>query len=573
MAGNHLLSARILIVDDEEANVELLVGCIQEEGYEDFLATRDPEAVADLFESYRPDLVLLDLHMPRLDGFAILEQLGQRVSGDEFLPILVLTADVSRETKERALSRGATDFLTKPFDVAEVLLRIGNLLHTRHLHVNQRLARRRAEDSERRASLLAEAGQVLASSLDHQTALSMLCRTVVPRIADYCVVDVLRADGGILRPGLAHVDPAKEHLLRNTEGSQPSVLPDEHPVVAALRQGRRTLARELTPEAVSALAGTDEHRQVLEQLGPRSMIAVPITASGRIDGALVLVHSDSDRRFGAEDLDLACELASRAAMTLENARLFDQAQQATRARDEMLGIVAHDLRNPLSTVTMGSSVLLDSALDDTQRRQVELVRRAAGRMQELIQDLLEARRIESGQLRVSPRAQPVAPLVKEALAMLRPLAEARGIELSAELDDRLRPAMVDDTRILQVLSNLVGNALKFTPDGGRVEIGCVPLDDELRFCVSDTGPGIPPDQIPHIFGRFWQAADRDTRGIGLGLSIVRGIVEAHGGRTWVESELGKGARFYFTVPASPAATSASGAGAVPLLGLGAARGS
>jgi signal transduction histidine kinase/DNA-binding NarL/FixJ family response regulator len=551
MAGNDVHTARILIVDDEQANVDLLVSCIRDEGYVNYESTRDPEAVAELFQAYKPDLVLLDLHMPRLDGFGILEQLGQYVSDDEFLPILVLTADVSRETKERALSCGAADFLTKPLGITEVLLRIGNLLHTRRLHMDQRLARQRAEATERRASLLAEASRVLASSFDYQTTLAVLCRTMVPGMADYCVVDVLQADGSILRPGFSHVDPAKEHLLRETAHAQPAVLPEDHPVVVALRAGRCTLAREITPEMVSAVTGNDEHRQLLALLRPQSLITVPIMASGPILGALVLVHSDSGRRYATEDLDLACEVGRRAAMTIENAQLFNQAHQATQARDEMLSIVAHDLRNPLSTITMGSEMLLDSSLDDSQRRYVELVSRAAGRMQELIQDLLEARQIESGQLRVSPQAQYVAPLVREAVAMLTPLAAGRRIDLRAVLDEGLRPAMIDGVRFLQVLSNLVGNALKFTPEGGSVEIGCIPLGEELRLVISDTGPGIPPDQIPHVFGRYWQAADRDTRGIGLGLSIVRGIVEAHGGRVWVESKTGIGTRFYFTVPAQP----------------------
>ncbi|HEY0022919.1 MAG TPA: ATP-binding protein [Longimicrobium sp.] len=564
MTGTDLHAARILIVDDEQANIDLLVGCIQDEGYEDFATTRDPEAVAALFQEYGPDLVLLDLHMPRLDGFAVLEQLRRYVSPDEFLPVLVLTADASRATKERALSCGATDFLTKPLGITEVLLRIGNLLHTRQLHVDQRLARRRAEDTERRASLLAEASRVLASSFDHQTTLAMLCRAMVPGIADYCVVDVLQADGTIVRPGFSHVDPAIEPLLRETAHAQPSVLPADHPVVVALREGRRTLAQEITPGMVSAVTGSHEHRQLLARLRPRSLITVPIVASGPILGALVLVYSDSGRRYAAEDLELARELGRRAATTIENAQLFDQAHRATRARDEMLGMVAHDLRNPLSTIMMGSEMLIDSSLDDAQRRFVELVRRAAGRMQELIQDLLEARQIESGQLRVSPQAQPVGPLVAEAVAMLTPLAAGRGIGLRAVLDDGLRPALVDGARLLQVLSNLVGNALKFTPAGGSVEIGCIPLGEELRLVVSDTGPGIPPEQIPHVFGRYWQAAKGDRRGIGLGLSIVRGIVEAHGGRVWVESSVGSGARFYFTVPAQPVGAEAMLADAQPL---------
>jgi signal transduction histidine kinase len=235
--------------------------------------------------------------------------------------------------------------------------------------------------------------------------------------------------------------------------------------------------------------------------------------------------------------------------------LFNQAQQASRARDELLAIVAHDLRNPLSTVKMGSGLLRDTATTDVQRRYAELVTKAADRMHRLIEDLLDVTRIESGKLRVELRPFPVASLINEAVAMLTPLASSRNISLSANTECQTEPVMLDSTRIMQVFSNLVGNALKFTPEGGQVRIGCDLIPGELRVSVSDTGPGIPRDQIPHIFGRLWQASDHDMRGIGLGLSIVRGIVEAHGGRVWVESEEGQGTSFYFTLRFPPTETS------------------
>ena len=551
-----LRTATVLIVDDEQPNIDLLTACLEEEGYDSIVGTRDPTQVVSLYEQHEPDIILLDLHMPKMDGFAVLEALNAVIPDDEYLPVLVLTADVTQATKQRALSGGANDFLTKPLELTEVVLRIRNLLQTRFLHEHQRLARVQAEAAERRANVLARASHVLATSFDYHTTISMLCRTLVPDVADYCVIDVLQDDGRISREGVAHVTPEHAALLENTEFAQPDLLPADHPAVVAIREGRRTLATHITPDMVDIATANSEHRRLVEMLQPRSLIAAPLLASGTIQGALVMVYSESGRHYEEADLELGCELARRTATTIENARLFDRAQQATQARDEMLAIVAHDLRNPLSTITMGSSLLIEAATTDSQKRHAELVRRAADRMRALIEDLLEVRRIESGKLKLHLRPERVGGVVNEAVGMLSPLASARGIDLCSALGESLPIVTFDSARILQVLSNLVGNALKFTPEGGRVVVSCEDGGEEVRFSVADTGPGIPREQLPHVFGRFWQASDSDSRGIGLGLSIVRGIVERHGGRVWVESELGHGATFYFTVPVRPASAEA-----------------
>jgi len=539
-------SARILVVDDEPANVDLLLTCLATAGYVQVLATLDSREVLDLHRSFRPDLILLDLHMPRLDGFAVLDLLGEEIQAEEYLPILVLTADISAETKRRALSSGAKDFLTKPLDITEVLLRIRNLLETRFLHQQQRLARARAEGIGRRALFLAEASHLLASSFDYHTTLGVFCRTLVPELADFCAIDVLDDDGTVSRVGGAHVDPALEPLVLRT----PFVdgMPEDHPVLMALRQGRATLATNITTDVLEAIAGQDGDLSVIEQLAPRSAIIVPLLASARIHGALVLVNSSSGRSFDDDDMELARELARRAALTIENARLYNQAQEATRARDQMLAVVAHDLRNPLSTIAMGSEVLQEQLLEGSQKNIAEMVGRAAEQMRRLIDDLLEISRIERGRLRLEVRAERLLPIVNESVAMLRPLATSAGVLLYASPSDDLPPALIDGTRVLQVLSNLVGNAIKFTPAGGEVRISTHCTGDQIMVEVADTGPGIPPEQIPHLFTRYWQASDTDTRGIGLGLSIVRGIVQGHGGEIWVESEPGRGSTFYFTLP-------------------------
>ncbi|HEX6041820.1 sensor histidine kinase, partial [Longimicrobium sp.] len=189
-----------------------------------------------------------------------------------------------------------------------------------------------------------------------------------------------------------------------------------------------------------------------------------------------------------------------------------------------------------------------------QRRHLETVKRSAVRMDRLIQDLLEVSRMVGGKLALAPQDEEMRLLVTEAGAMLRPLAEARGIRFTLDAPRELPRLRVDGARVMQVISNLVGNAVKFTPEGGSVTLGAAWDGRELHLSVADTGAGISPEQLPHVFGRFWQADSADSRGLGLGLAIARGIVEAHGGRIWVESELGEGSTFHFTLPAAPAPT-------------------
>jgi PAS domain S-box-containing protein len=403
----------------------------------------------------------------------------------------------------------------------------------------ERIARASAESAEQRAEFLAEASRILGASFDYHTTLACLARLAVPTLADYCTVDVLQNDSDVMRLGVAHVDPAKEALLLRTVHLAANTVPGEHPISEALFEHRSTLTSEISGDASQGHAG---------QLQPRSSINVPLVISDRLVGALTLVISESDRRYTLTDVAFAEDLARRAALAVEHARLFQDAQQATQARDQVLAIVAHDLRNPLSTVLMAAQLLLETPTEKTDRKHLDIIRRSADRMNRLVQDLLEVTRIESGRLTVDARPEEVAPVIEEALSMLRPLAAGRSILLESNCDERIPPVLLDSARILQVFSNLIGNAIKFTPIGGSVSIRCERAGDEVRLGVSDTGPGIPAEELPHIFRRFWQASTKDRRGIGLGLSIAEGIVEAHGGRIWVESRPGVGSTFYFTRP-------------------------
>jgi signal transduction histidine kinase/DNA-binding response OmpR family regulator len=552
MNSDALTGCTILMVDDEEANLDLLEGFLGSEGYTSLVRTTDPRKVLALMDEHCPDLVLLDLHMPFKDGHTVLRELQDHVPEGDYVPVLVLTADVTTQARERALSGGARDFLTKPFDVVEVLLRVRNLLQTRDLYVRQRKAREEAERAGRRAAFLAEASRVLATSFDTCTTLAQLARLAVPEVADLCVVDVLEADDSYRQVGAAHVDPAKEGMIRSLA---PRERTRHHPFAAMFATGEAVLLSDVPESFVREVSGRGEAMEaVVGAIGPRSAMLVPLRAGDRPIGGITLVSAESGRRFDADDLALAQELATRAALAVENASLFAQAQAATRARDEMLAVVAHDLRNPLSTISLGAELLLDTTADDAEhafhRRHLGTVKRSAERMNRLIQDLLDVSRITGGKMALSPREEDVSLLLSEAAAMLRPLAESAGITFGTRGIAELPRARVDAARIMQVISNLVGNAIKFTPEGGTVTLAAACEGDDLRISVIDTGSGISPEALPHVFGRFWQAHEADRRGLGLGLTIARGIVEAHGGRIWVESELGAGSIFQFTLPAS-----------------------
>jgi signal transduction histidine kinase/DNA-binding response OmpR family regulator len=558
---------RILIVDDEQANIDLLQSFLEDEGYRLF-STRDPREVEDLCSSVMPDLLLLDLHMPYIGGFEVMEQVLRHTPDDVYFPILVLTADASPAVRERALAAGAKDFLTKPLDGVEVILRIRNLLETRSLHLRQQQARVMAEAAERRSRILAEASHRLAGSLDSTTTLSTLARYLVTEIADSCLIALRRPDGGNEAVGVAHRDPELDAKLRQVVqlaagSAEATMFVDE-----ALQVAQPLLLSEVSAGMLNGAPPAAEIAELLLQLRTTSLLAVPLATSAGPAGSMVLGRGPGSERLREPDLELAIELARRASLAVENAGLFHTAQQAVAAREQVLAVVAHDLRNPLSTVAMGAQMLADSLTDAehaADRRYVAAIHRAAERMDQLIQDLLDITRWESGQLAINPTPQPIGPVIADVVEMHRLSAGAERIVLRLDLGDPLPRVSIDAHRLQQVLSNLLGNALKFTPDGGSITVRArTHYETSVLVSVIDSGPGLPAEQLPHIFSRFWQGERSDRRGIGLGLAIARGLVEAHGGEIWVESEPGDGCRFHFTIPFGRSAAAESSGQMTPV---------
>ncbi|HUG39974.1 MAG TPA: HAMP domain-containing sensor histidine kinase, partial [Longimicrobiales bacterium] len=229
--------------------------------------------------------------------------------------------------------------------------------------------------------------------------------------------------------------------------------------------------------------------------------------------------------------------------------MYRAAQSAIEAREEVLRMVAHDLRNPLSTIGMTAELIGEMPLDEEQRQKhAGIIARCGQSMNRLIQDLLDFARMEAGRIEIEPQPTSVAGLLGGVAEMMKPIAAAADVTLEVSDADGLPAVAVDPERITRVFSNLIGNALKFTPADGVVTVRAERLGDKVRFAIIDTGPGIPPERVSSIFQSFWQAQGGDRRGIGLGLAIARHIVDAHGERIGVESQVGGGSEFWFTVP-------------------------
>jgi signal transduction histidine kinase len=323
-----------------------------------------------------------------------------------------------------------------------------------------------------------------------------------------------------------------------------------HLVRSVLETRRPLLIEQVTSVHLESLAQGPEHLQALRAIGARSLMALPLLMHGQLLGALVFISTTSSRVYVQSDLRLAEALADRAAAAIENARLYQASIHAAQLRDQVLGIVAHDLRNPLSAILMQASALQRPGPEPERRSQKprEVIHRAATRMNRLIQDLLDVARMEQGQLTLERGSLSAAELIVEAVDLQRSLAFSSSLEVELDVGRDLPEVWGDRDRLLQVFENLIGNAIKFTKPGGHLTIGAGSRGAEVVFWVADTGCGIAPEGLPHVFDRFWQATRVGRLGAGLGLPITKGIVEAHGGRVWVESTPGRGSTFFFSVP-------------------------
>jgi signal transduction histidine kinase len=402
--------------------------------------------------------------------------------------------------------------------------------------------------TELRERFLGEASRVLAESLDYERTLRTVARLAVPEIADWCIIDLLRDDGTLVRVATEHRDPNREGLAAALHHNPP-----RNDAVSGAPNVVRTGVTEHVvrmSESVLRQRERDQERlSILTSLGLNSTICTPLVARERVLGAITL-STAVGRDLTLDDVRMTEDLARRAAVAIDNARLHDDAQRALRAREEILAIVTHDLRTPLSAVVAAASLLtsMDSVdpNGDRIRQRGETIQRAAQHMSRLVQDLTDLAQIDSGRLAIEGIVENPADIVREAVEALEPVVMRRGGTLHAQTSSNLPRVSLDRDRVRQVLANLVGNASKV--GASKITIGADVHGADLVFWVADDGPGIPPEDLPRMFDRFWRGRGTQYKGSGLGLPISNGIVKAHGGRMWIESTVGAGSTFFFSLP-------------------------
>jgi signal transduction histidine kinase len=410
-----------------------------------------------------------------------------------------------------------------------------------------------AEASEREQRLLAQVGMIVTSSLDRRATLAAVARCAVPLFADLCIIDDVADDGTFQRLEVLFADDEKQGKLADRIRHFAPLPGWKTPEARVLEAGKALLFSEIIDPAEEGIAQGSEHANVMRAAGVRSMMALPLHARKRTLGVLTFVGAESGRRYSKRDLAVAEEFARRVATGIDNAWLYEQARRATRARDDLMAIVSHDLKNPLSAILIGiASITQDPSAGDPARfrKHLERMERGAQRMSRLIQDLLDTASIQGGRLSVAATPLEVAPQIAEALETMQTMAASKCLCLESKLPAEIPAVCADSARFQQVLVNLLSNAIKFTTEGGTISVGAEASEGIVTFSVRDTGPGIAEADVSRLFDRFWQARRTARLGTGLGLFIVKGIVETHGGKIWVESKLGVGSTFFFTLPAA-----------------------
>ncbi|MDI7277326.1 MAG: ATP-binding protein [Anaerolineae bacterium] len=523
---------RILVADDEPDVLDVAVRALTQEGYQ---VTGVPSGVAAVEEAQHQhyDLLVADVKMPGISGlraFRLIKSFSPDTIG------LIITGFGTLEMAIEALRLGVNAFILKPFGPDELKAAVARALE----------ARRLTRENARLRALLPV----------HELTRTLVATTDLDALSSQ-VVELAARETGASRCSLFLLDEAGQELcLAASYGDSRS--PDAG---ASLRAGQGIpgwVARSGQPLSVyGALTSDGSSARFTEHEGGSSAVCLPLVVKGRTIGVLELHKEAGSPSFTDADTELLSILAGGAAVAIENARLFTDLQQAyerladlDHRKSEFISVAAHELRSPLASVITYASLIEDDA-DEGTRAHLRVILESATRLQLLLDDMLNLRNLDMGATVLHPEPVLLPQAVDEALKSLAHLAQAKQQKVTVDLPGDLPPAFADRQKLQIILLNLIANAIKFTPDGGRISIEGAAQDGELIISVHDTGIGIPESERERIFERFYQVADslrREQAGLGLGLPIAKGMVELHGGRIWVESRLGQGSTFRFTLP-------------------------
>jgi signal transduction histidine kinase/DNA-binding response OmpR family regulator len=559
---------KILVVDDRVDKAKSIEAVLTDIG--DVVLAHSGKDALRLLLNQDFAVVLLDVRMPGMDGFETAELIRGR-EASESTPIIFITSfgdsDISR-----GYSLGAVDYIIAPVvpeilrakvsvlvelhrKTKEVKLRAEERIHLMNeqmARATAEAARKAAEDAEMRAAFLADATGLMAATLDSEQLLDSVAQRAVPKMFDYFGIHAVRPDGNIesiCSRGLTKTSSSEqiEKATAQTNGFADPLYKN------VLKEGRSLYVTELSEFALRSLHLNPDQIAAIEKHGFRSLIVAPMVARGRAFGVLTVATSQEGRMLTKAEQLLAEDLGQRIAISLDNSRLYKEAQIANRLKDEFLAIVSHELRTPLTPILGWTAMLRKKQLHaDEAMRGLEIIDRNVRTQVKIIEDLLDVSRIVSGKLHLNPKAFEPIPLIESCLESIRAAVEAKSINLGVDIQRSCPPIVADEQRVQQIVWNLLSNAVKFTPSKGSIFVKVQRTEQFLQIKVKDTGKGISSEFLPHVFERFRQADSTTTRaygGLGLGLSIVRQLTELHGGTATVDSEgEGKGTTFTITLP-------------------------
>jgi signal transduction histidine kinase/DNA-binding response OmpR family regulator len=554
----HEEKVNILIVDDLPEKILGLRLVLQDPGRNIVEANSGREALRRLLEQDFA-VILLDVNMPDMDGFETAQLIRQR-QRSEHTPIIFITAFSDELHASRGYSLGAVDYILSPV-IPEVLrTKVGVFVdlyrkteqvkrqaEQRVALASAQAARAAAEEATRRSLFLAEASTALARSLDFEVTVRDLLRLVVPYLADLAAVTLAGTEGEPWRSELAWTLP-------------PSCVLQTRSVTAAdgpTDEVRLSLERVLAGGRTEVLEGLDVVYPFGAEAGPddrlRTAVHLPLLARGRILGALSLAQGGSGRGLGPTDLALAEDLAGRAAIALDNARLYQDIRERDQHKNEFLAMLAHELRNPLAPISNAVGVLqMNGVPAAAQARSIQIIERQVRQMARIVDDLLDVSRITRGRIELQTRRVDLHSVVGAAVETSKPLLDTRRHDLDVDLPAEPFFVHGDPARLSQILSNLLNNAAKYTEQGGQVRLSVRREADQVVLLVRDNGLGIHPSMLSKIFDLFTQTDQslaRSEGGLGIGLTLVRRLTELHGGTVEARSEgLGQGSEFVVRLP-------------------------